>query len=116
MSSTSIPRQGQLHAVHVLGAAAGAHVSSLAGGLVARGVEVTVCGPAAAESDYAFPGTGARFVPVDIGRGANAARRRPGGRRAARGLRGRRASSTPTACGPDCSPPSRSAAGTPRWS
>lgn len=73
MSSMSIPRQGPLHAVHVLGAASGAHVSSLAGGLVARGVEVTVCGPAAAESDYAFPGTGARFVPVDIGRGTNAA-------------------------------------------
>lgn len=68
MSSTSIPSQGQLHAVHVLGTAAGAHVSSLAGGLVARGIEVTVCGPAAAEADYAFPRTGARFMPVDIGR------------------------------------------------
>ncbi|WP_141726714.1 glycosyltransferase, partial [Actinacidiphila rubida] len=37
-------------------------------GLVARGVEVTVCAPAAAESDYAFTRRGARFVPVDLGR------------------------------------------------
>lgn len=68
MSTTSHPAQGPLHAVHVLSTAAGAHVSSLAGGLVARGVEVTVCGPAAAETDYSFAGTGARFVAVDIGR------------------------------------------------
>jgi glycosyltransferase involved in cell wall biosynthesis len=69
VSSTVNPAQGQqLHAVHVLSTAAGAHVSSLAGGLVARGVEVTVCAPAAAESDYSFAGTGARFVPVDLGR------------------------------------------------
>lgn len=61
------PLQGQLHAVHVLGTTSGAHVSSLAGGLTARGVAVTVCGPAAAEADYAFTATGARFVPVDIG-------------------------------------------------
>lgn len=68
MSSTSIPAKGPLHAVHVLGPAAGAHVSSLAGGLVARGVVVTVCAPAAAESTYAFARTGARFLPLDIGR------------------------------------------------
>ncbi|WP_405579886.1 glycosyltransferase family 4 protein [Streptomyces sp. NBC_01190] len=68
MSSTSHPTLGPLHAVHVLSGAAGAHVSSLAGGLVARGVEVTVCGPAASEGDYAFTRGGARFVPVDIGR------------------------------------------------
>jgi glycosyltransferase involved in cell wall biosynthesis len=68
VSSVTGPSQGQLHAVHVLGAAVGPHVSSLAGGLVARGVEVTVCAPAAAEADYAFAGTGARFLPVDIGR------------------------------------------------
>lgn len=67
MSSTFNPFQGPLHAVHVLGTTAGAHVSSLAGGLVARGIDVTVCGPGAAEADYAFAGTGARFVPVDIG-------------------------------------------------
>lgn len=66
--SIPTPPPGQLHAVHVLGAAAGAHVSSLAGGLVARGVEVTVCGPAGAAGDYAFATTGARFLPVDIGR------------------------------------------------
>lgn len=68
VSSTSHPTLGPLHAVHVLSGAAGAHVSSLAGGLVARGVEVTVCGPAASEGDYAFTRGGARFVPVDIGR------------------------------------------------
>lgn len=70
-SSTPIPphlSHGPLHTVHVLGAAAGAHVSSLAGGLVARGVEVTVCGPAPAGRDYAIPATGARFLAVDIGR------------------------------------------------
>ncbi|MDJ0343183.1 glycosyltransferase family 4 protein [Streptomyces sp. H10-C2] len=69
MSSTPIPLRGQLHAVLVLGGAGGptgAHVSSLAGGLVARGVRVTVCGPAVAEADYAFTGTGARFAPVEI--------------------------------------------------
>jgi len=68
VSSISQPVQGQLHAVHVLSAAAGAHVSSLAGGLVARGVEVTVCGPAATAADYGIAGTGARFAPVDLGR------------------------------------------------
>ncbi|CAG7657462.1 glycosyltransferase family 4 protein [Actinacidiphila bryophytorum] len=68
MSSTADPFAGQLHAVHVLGTTAGAHVSSLVGGLVARGVEVTVCGPVAAEADYAFGATGARYVPVDLGR------------------------------------------------
>ncbi|WP_329130435.1 glycosyltransferase family 4 protein [Streptomyces sp. NBC_01476] len=68
MSSTSHPAQGTLHAVHVLSTAAGAHVSSLAGGLVARGVEVTVCGPATTERDYAFTRSGARFLPLDIGR------------------------------------------------
>lgn len=70
MSSTSQPVQGQLHAVHVLGTAAAAHVSSLAGGLVARGVEVTVCAPAVVERDYGFTGGGARFLPVEVGRGA----------------------------------------------
>lgn len=69
MSSTVRPGSGQLHAVHVLGTAAGAHVRSLAGGLVARGVEVTVCAPAAAEADYGFTAAGVRFLPVDVGRG-----------------------------------------------
>jgi glycosyltransferase involved in cell wall biosynthesis len=70
VSSTSHPVQGQLHAVHVLGTASAAHVSSLAGGLVARGVEVTVCAPAALERDYGFTGAGARVLPVELGRGA----------------------------------------------
>ncbi|MFC4036011.1 glycosyltransferase family 4 protein [Streptomyces polygonati] len=68
MSSIPHPAQGPLHAVHVLSTVAGAHVSSLAGGLVARGIEVTVCGPAATEREYRFTGAGARFLPVDIGR------------------------------------------------
>ncbi|MFI1830466.1 glycosyltransferase family 4 protein [Streptomyces sp. NPDC020412] len=57
----------QLRTVQVLGggsAGSSAHVRSLASGLVARGVRVTVCGPAALERDYDFPGAGARFVPV----------------------------------------------------
>ncbi|WNI19544.1 glycosyltransferase family 4 protein [Streptomyces sp. ITFR-21] len=57
-----------MHAVHVLSTVAGAHVNSLAGGLVARGVQVTVCGPAAIEADYGFAGAGARFVPLAVGR------------------------------------------------
>jgi glycosyltransferase involved in cell wall biosynthesis len=69
VSSTVNPARGQqLHAVHVLSTAAGAHVCSLAGGLVARGVEVTVCAPAATATDYPFSRSGARFVPVDLGR------------------------------------------------
>jgi len=72
VSSTDLPAQGQLHAVHVLGTVAGAHVSSLAGGLVARGVDVTVCGPATAEADYAFKATGARYTAVDLGRALTA--------------------------------------------
>jgi glycosyltransferase involved in cell wall biosynthesis len=71
-SSTSHPAQGQLHAVHVLGTVAGAHVSSLAGGLVARGVDVTVCGPAPAQDDYGFKPTGARYTPLDLGRSLTA--------------------------------------------
>lgn len=71
MSSTRHPAaQGQLHAVHVLSTVAGAHVSSLAGGLVARGVEVTVCGPRAARDHYGFGATGARYTPADLGEGA----------------------------------------------
>ncbi|WP_328916816.1 MULTISPECIES: glycosyltransferase family 4 protein [unclassified Streptomyces] len=72
MSSTSHPVQGQLHAVHVLSTAAGAHVRSLAGGLVARGVEVTVCAPAAVEAVYGFSAAGAGFTPVELGRYAAA--------------------------------------------
>ncbi|WP_435131570.1 glycosyltransferase family 4 protein [Actinacidiphila sp. bgisy144] len=72
MSSSPHPLQGQLHAVHVLGAAAGAHVRSLSAGLVARGVDVTVCGPAGTDTEYGFGTGGARFLPVDVGRSAAA--------------------------------------------
>ncbi|GAA2438820.1 glycosyltransferase family 4 protein [Streptomyces macrosporus] len=41
-----------------------AHVRSLAAGLVARGVRVTVCAPHATEPDYGFTDVGARFVPL----------------------------------------------------
>ncbi|MFD8692304.1 glycosyltransferase family 4 protein [Streptomyces sp. NPDC059651] len=57
----------QLRTVQVLGggsAGSSAHVRSLAAGLVARGVQVTVCAPAALERAYEFAATGARFVPV----------------------------------------------------
>jgi glycosyltransferase involved in cell wall biosynthesis len=56
--------------VHVLSTAVGAHVCSVAGGLVARGVEVTVCGPAGADTEYGFGAAGARFTAVDLGRSA----------------------------------------------
>ncbi|MEU6085154.1 glycosyltransferase family 4 protein [Streptomyces sp. NPDC047108] len=70
MSSTSVPPLGQppLHVVQVLGrgsSGSGAHVRSLAAGLVARGVRVTVCAPYAAQRAYAFTGAGARFVPAE---------------------------------------------------
>ncbi|MET4643699.1 glycosyltransferase involved in cell wall biosynthesis [Streptomyces atratus] len=57
----------QLRTVQVLGggsAGSSAHVGSLAAGLVARGVQVTVCAPAELDRAYDFSGTGARFVPV----------------------------------------------------
>jgi glycosyltransferase involved in cell wall biosynthesis len=56
----------QLRTVQVLGGSAGssAHVKSLAAGLVARGVRVTVCAPAEREHLYDFPGAGAHFAPV----------------------------------------------------
>lgn len=73
MSSTPAPLRGQLHAVHVLGETAGGHVSSLARGLVARGVTVTVCGSSAADEDYGFAGVGARFTAVEIARRAGRA-------------------------------------------
>jgi glycosyltransferase involved in cell wall biosynthesis len=68
VSSSPSPLHGQLYAVHVLGEAAHAHVASLAGGLVARGVQVTVCGPAAAGTGHGFTRVGARFAPVEITR------------------------------------------------
>jgi glycosyltransferase involved in cell wall biosynthesis len=59
-----------LHAVHVLGETAAGHVLSLAGGLVARGVRVTVCGPAGTDAGAGFVAAGARFAPVEISRRA----------------------------------------------
>ncbi|GHB07830.1 glycosyl transferase [Streptomyces clavifer] len=56
----------QLRTVQVLGGGAGssAHVTSLTAGLVARGVQVTVCAPAGADRAHDFPALGARFAPV----------------------------------------------------
>ncbi|MFF4171606.1 glycosyltransferase family 4 protein [Streptomyces sp. NPDC001744] len=57
----------QLRTVQVLGgggAGSSAHVRSLAAGLVARGVRVTVCAPPALDRAHDYPGTGARFVPL----------------------------------------------------
>ncbi|MFJ8887237.1 glycosyltransferase family 4 protein [Streptomyces sp. NPDC102402] len=56
----------QLRTVQVLGGGAGssAHVRSLAAGLVARGVQVTVCAPAGTGRAHGLPVAGARFVAV----------------------------------------------------
>ncbi|MDQ0797163.1 glycosyltransferase family 4 protein [Streptomyces sp. B1I3] len=56
----------ELRTVQVLGGGAGssAHVTALAAGLVARGVQVTVCAPPGADRAHGFPATGARFAPV----------------------------------------------------
>lgn len=69
MSSTPFPTYGRspLRAVQVLGggsAGSSAHVRSIAGGLVERGVHVTVCAPAELESAHGYSGAGARFLPV----------------------------------------------------
>ncbi|WP_432188152.1 glycosyltransferase family 4 protein [Streptomyces sp. Tue6028] len=56
-----------LRTVQVLGggsAGSSAHVRSLAAGLVARGVRVTVCAPAEADRAYGFTHVGAQHVPV----------------------------------------------------
>lgn len=63
MSSSPVPVP-VLRTVQVLGGASGgAHVRSLATGLAARGVRVTVCAPVEAEGEYDFTGAGARFTP-----------------------------------------------------
>ncbi|MEV5547212.1 glycosyltransferase family 4 protein [Streptomyces sp. NPDC052309] len=66
--STHSPHgQSSLRTVQVLGggnAGSSAHVRSLAAGLVARGVKVTVCAPVEAERTYDFTGTGAHHVHV----------------------------------------------------
>ncbi|MDG4866224.1 glycosyltransferase family 1 protein, partial [Streptomyces sp. T-3] len=66
---SSQPPQGKptLRTVQVLGGGSvgsSAHVRSLAGGLVARGVRVTVCAPVELDRIYDFAGAGASFVPV----------------------------------------------------
>jgi len=67
VSSHSPHGQSPLRTVQVLGggsAASSAHVRSLASGLVARGVRVTVCAPVEADHTYDFTGTGADHVHV----------------------------------------------------
>ncbi|MFE9971552.1 glycosyltransferase family 4 protein [Streptomyces hirsutus] len=67
VSSHSPHGQTPLRTVQVLGggtAATSAHVRSLAAGLVARGVRVTVCAPTEAEHAYDFTGVGAEHVHV----------------------------------------------------
>lgn len=67
VSSHSPHGQTPLHTVQVLGggsAGSSAHVRSLAAGLAARGVRVTVCAPSAAATAYDLTGTGARHVHV----------------------------------------------------
>ncbi|MEU9858402.1 glycosyltransferase family 4 protein [Streptomyces sp. NPDC047974] len=57
----------QLRTVQVLGggsAGSSAHVRSLASGLVARGVRVTVCAPAELDRLYDYSGVGAHVVPL----------------------------------------------------
>ncbi len=66
-SSHSPHGRPPLRTVHVLGggsAASSTHVWSLASGLVARGVRVTVCAPDEADRTYDFTGAGAQHVPV----------------------------------------------------
>ncbi|MEV5322069.1 glycosyltransferase family 4 protein [Streptomyces sp. NPDC052687] len=67
VSSHSPHGQSSLRTVQVLGggnAGSSAHVRSLAAGLVARGVRVTVCAPDEADHAYDFTGAGAEHVHV----------------------------------------------------
>ncbi|MES9522728.1 glycosyltransferase family 4 protein [Streptomyces capoamus] len=67
VSSNAPHGQSPLRTVQVLGggnAGSSAHVRSLAEGLVARGVRVTVCAPAEADHAYDFTGAGAEHVHV----------------------------------------------------
>jgi glycosyltransferase involved in cell wall biosynthesis len=67
VSSHSPHGQSPLRTVQVLGggnAGSSAHVRSLAAGLVARGVRVTVCAPVEADHIYDFRGVGADHVHV----------------------------------------------------
>jgi glycosyltransferase involved in cell wall biosynthesis len=66
-SSPSPHGRSPLRTVQVLGggsAGSSAHVRTLAAGLVARGVRVTVCAPSESERTYDFTGAGAQHVPV----------------------------------------------------
>ncbi|MFI9273883.1 glycosyltransferase family 4 protein [Kitasatospora sp. NPDC052896] len=68
-ASTAGPETGQLHVVLVLSAGSGGigvHVRSLAQGLTAHGVKVTVCAPADSDALFGFSRTGAVFHPVEI--------------------------------------------------
>ncbi|MEU6393784.1 glycosyltransferase family 4 protein [Streptomyces sp. NPDC046939] len=67
VSSHSAHGQPPLRTVQVLGggsAGSSAHVRSLAAGLVARGVRVTVCAPLEAERAYGFGDVGAHHLAV----------------------------------------------------
>ncbi|MBQ0829935.1 glycosyltransferase family 4 protein [Streptomyces tagetis] len=67
VSSLSPHGRSPLHVVQVLGggnAGSAGHVRSLAAGLVARGVKVTVCAPVEAERNHDFTGAGAVHAPV----------------------------------------------------
>ncbi|MDX2603171.1 glycosyltransferase family 4 protein [Streptomyces caniscabiei] len=67
VSSHSPHGQSPLRTVQVLGggsAVSSAHVRSLASGLVARGVRVTVCAPGETDGLYDFTGVGAHHVHV----------------------------------------------------
>lgn len=67
VSSNAPLGQSPLRTVQVLGggnAGSSAHVRSLAAGLVARGVRVTVCAPVEAERAYGFSDAGADHVHV----------------------------------------------------
>jgi glycosyltransferase involved in cell wall biosynthesis len=67
LSSNAPHGQSPLRTVQVLGggnAGSSAHVRSLAEGLVARGVRVTVCAPVEADRAYDFTGAGADHVHV----------------------------------------------------
>lgn len=71
VSSTPAPSHapGPLHAVQVLGgggAGTGGHARSLAAGLVARGLRVTVCAPRGAELSHRFTDVGAQFAPAGV--------------------------------------------------
>jgi len=79
------PGGGPLRVALVLGSSTGgigAHVRSLARGLVRRGLVVTVCGPAATDAQFGFAAAGVAFRAVEI-----RANPRPGDVRAVRALR-----------------------------